>query len=302
MKSDHASSTISVLTFNVWGLKIGRIKLARRIQARIQAAVGSIRDLNPDVVALQEVWCDTIAKYFFDHLGYRYYAYLPNKKRLKGRMGNGLMFLSKFPILEQKILEFSEYTRFDEYFSAKGALMIQIETGRGKVNIVNTHLGAGKRITHIHQRMYQTEELQHFMRSLPRQQPLILAGDFNFNPDSMEYILLKQWFRRYFDEDLPDTYQAIHPSSSGHTFYLNRSYGQDPEIHNQEERIDYIFSLSRKENRSSVALRSCDVVMDIPQAPLSDHCGVMAQWAISPKITVENIFHNPIYAKEEVKL
>ncbi len=290
MNSKQPSSKISVLTFNVWGLRVGRLSIARNVDARMEAIMEHIKLLNADVIALQEVWCDTIAGYFLQNLKYPYHYYAPNRKKIKGRYGNGLMFLSKFPILEQHVLAFSDHTRFDEYFANKGALMIQIETDGGRVNLFNTHLGAGKKISHMHYRMYQMEELQHFIRSVPRRQPVVLAGDFNFNPGSLEYILLKQWVKRYFNEISFDAYQSVHPAKSGHTYFLNRSYGTHPVIHNQDERIDYTFALCSKENRSSLTVAESDTVLDFPEEPLSDHCGVMTQLTVTRKSTLDDVF------------
>lgn len=285
---------LSVLTYNVWGLKVGRLHIAKNIDRRIRAMVSHIRALNADVIALQEVWCDTIASYLCHHLDFPYFYYEPNRHVWKGRIGNGLMILSKHPILEQHTMSFSDHTRADEYFASKGAQMIQIETSAGKMNIVNTHMGSGKKIKHIERRMLQLSELQQFIRNFPLKQPIVLAGDFNFNPDSIEYYQMQLWIRRYFDDGSGDTYAMTNREKNGHTFFLNRSYERRPTVHDQDERIDYLMTLCSKQNRSDLEIASARIVLDNPNEPLSDHCGVLVNLKLRRKSTLEEVLQQPI--------
>lgn len=285
---------LSVLTYNVWGLKVGRWHIAKNIDHRIRAMIAHIRQLNPSVIALQEVWCDTIAAYLHRHLGFPYFYYEPYRHLWKGRIGNGLMMLSKYPILEQHTMRFSGHTRADEYFAAKGAQMIQIETPAGKMYMVNTHLGSGKKTKHIERRMLQLSELQQFIRNFPLKQPAVLAGDFNFNPESMEYFQMQTWIQRHFNDGSGDTFFMTNPGKNGHTFFLNHSYERRPTIHDRDERIDYVMTLCSKENRSDIEILSAKVVLDNTDEPLSDHCGVLANFMLRRKHTLEEVLRQPI--------
>jgi endonuclease/exonuclease/phosphatase family metal-dependent hydrolase len=47
-------------------------------------------------------------------------------------------------------------------------------------------------------------------------------------------------------------------------------------------RIDYIFVLSSRESTVQLRMLASDVVLNVPGAPLSDHCGVLTRIEITP--------------------
>jgi len=290
---------LTLLTYNVWGLKVGPWRIAHNIDERIRNMVSHIQELDADVIALQEVWCDTIADFFQSQLNYRYGYYEPSRKFIKGRLGNGLMFLSRYPMVEKKFIEYSAYTRWFEFFANKGALMVLIETPNGSVNVFNTHLGSGNHINDIGSRTIQARELQRFIERFPNRRPALLLGDFNFNPFSTEYQSFSHWMLGRYDEGPSDTFRQRHPNEKGFTFHVERSSDPRPSIHNRDERIDYIFSLTSKSSRSALELAESRVVLNFPNPRLSDHCGVLSSFVLTPKVTWDEAVSSVSYYDQD---
>ncbi len=278
------STSLSVLTFNTWGLKVGPWHISPGITERTSRMIDAIRELNADFVALQEVWCDDVAKELQDKLGYPFSSYSPNRQGIRGRVGNGLLFLSKYPILQEKLTSFSTYTRWFEFFSNKGIRIHQIETPSGKINILNTHLGSGYTSDDQQRRLTQTHELKAALEMAGRHYPIILAGDFNFDPDSAEYYDLASWIKHRFEGAEPDTFRHMAPHNSGYTYFPSRSFADTSGA--CDERIDYIFSLVSNSNRSALELTGSQVVLNDPSQPLSDHAGLLSSFRLMRNATL----------------
>ncbi len=296
-----SKTILSILTLNVWGLKIGPWSIARNVNDRIRRISRDVHDLQPDVVAFQEVWCDTIARFLVTSMRYPYFSYRPQRKKLKGRLGNGLLVLSKFPILEEKGAAFSCFTRPDEFFANKGFLLTQIETPGGIFYLLNTHMGAGRNPSDTCRRMKQLEEMLTEANGLSRHFPIFLAGDFNFNEDSPEYSYLRSWMNSNWDEKGLDTFRHIHPDEKGHTFFMERSYVKERSTHDRDERLDYVFTLISKRNRCSVKIKSSDIVLNDANHPISDHAGLMTTVVLRHKATIEEIIP-PVFQFPQTRL
>lgn len=284
----HSVSKLSVLTFNAWGLKVGSLSIAKSVDQRIKRIAMEINSLHPDVVAMQEVWTDTSAQYLMNNLNYNYFSYHPDRKTIKGGLGNGLIFFSRYPIVEEHQMTYSKHTEWYEFFANKGALMIKIETPSGYVQLFNTHLGSGKLPAHSVNRIKQIQELKRYIQKFSFRYPSLLVGDLNLNPEMREYERLRAWMRDTFSDKCEDTYAAVHPDSDGITFYKNRSYKKPSSLHDRDERIDYIFLLRAKENRMYIDPVHSDVVLNNPSNPLSDHCGVLTSFELCKKKTVSD--------------
>lgn len=282
-------TTLSLLTLNVWGLRLGPWSIARDIDDRIRLISRHLSDCLPDVVVMQEVWCERIARHFVTTLRYPYYSYHPCRRAIKGHLGNGLLMMSRKPILEEGVQSFSAFTRPDEYFANKGFQWIQVESGAGQVLIVHTHLGAGRKPIHLLRRLHQMEEMLSWIRTTPL--PLVLAGDFNMGENSPEYMFMRNWLSQQYDES-EDTYRRHNPGKAGHTFFVDRSYA-NPSAHCRNDRIDYIFAAGSKRHRSNLRSLDSRIVLDFPEEHLSDHVGVLTTVAVTRKTTIDALFPSP---------
>ncbi len=286
---NHSVTSLSVLSFNTWGLQVGAVSIARSVSERIRRIAGEINSLQPDVVAFQEVWTEESAHKLMTLMDYPYFSYHPARRAIRGNVGNGLLFFSRYPIVEEHQFTYTRYTQWFEFFSNKGVLMIKIETSAGYIQLFNTHLGSGKKPLHTAQRLGQINELQKYILQFTKQYPSLLLGDLNFNPSMKEYGLFRQWINDHFTDRCLDTFADVNPDSPGFTFYKQRSFKRIISKHDQDERIDYIFALKSKENRCTIDTVDSAVVLDQAVNPLSDHCGVMTTFEITRRKTLNDI-------------
>lgn len=277
------ATPFSVMSFNVWGLRVAGLSLAENLHERLLAMVHPIRDLDPDVIAFQEVWSDAIWRYLTGQLDYPFFVYRPNPGWIRGRIGNGLLVVSRFPLARERVRRFDTCSRAQEYLTSKGALLVDVLTPQGPITLVNTHLGSGITATMHRKRLAQLEELLRWVAEVPREHPVILAGDLNLIPDSIPYQVLQEWIRACYDAASGDTFQQANPGQPGYTYFPRRSRnGRAPGLRHPGWRIDYIFLLRSTQNTVQVGVLQSDVVLDVPESPLSDHCGVLTRMEVIP--------------------
>jgi endonuclease/exonuclease/phosphatase family metal-dependent hydrolase len=167
---------LRVVTWNLWW-RFGPW------EQRIPAITATLAALDPDIVALQEVWDDgtrNLAAELGAALGYdhAYDAFL----ELDGvRFGNAV--LARWPIVGQKARPLPAGDQVDEQ---RLVLRADVDGPRGGLQIFSTHLNW--RFDHGHIRQEQVRAVTDFVAdSRPeRTYPAVLCGDFNAEPDSDE--------------------------------------------------------------------------------------------------------------------
>lgn len=277
------STIFSVMSLNVWGLHVGGLTLAEDIDGRLKAMVHPIRDLDPDIIVFQEVWSDAIWRHLVEEIDYPFFAYRPNRGWVRGQLGNGLLVLSRFPLARERIRRFSALTRTQEILASKGAMLVDLVTPQGPVTLINTHLGSGFTARMGKRRIAQLHELFEWTADIPREHPVILAGDLNLIPHSETYEFLYEWIEARYDGVSGDTFRQANPGDPGYTYYRSRSRGRNgTDPCGLAERIDYIFVLCPLESTARIAVLESAVVLDVPESPLSDHCGVLTRLEIAP--------------------
>jgi len=203
--------------------------------------------LNPDVVALQEVenttrsgkpafQADEIARCLNMHS-----HFFPLIKNNAGTYGIAL--LSRYPVgtVQTRLLPKNPTTE------PRGALVVSTDFYGKKLTIINTHLSFFPRERH-RQCRFIVDAITNRIDS-----PLILCGDFNMTPRSRSYTLLT---RR-----LADGWQSRHPEESNRT-WMGLSC------------LDYIFV------SGVLAVRTIQVPKDTFTRMVSDHRPVIADIAI----------------------
>jgi endonuclease/exonuclease/phosphatase family metal-dependent hydrolase len=159
-----------------------------RVPSDLGRIAGVIRDVDPDVVALQEVDRNRDRTGYLDQpailaeaLG-MHVRYAPNLIDEAGEYG--VATLSRFPILR------SQHDRFisADGWEPRGVLEIVVDIGGGAdVSVLNTHfqIGFGHQVEDAgQQRLESAELLATRVRGL--ECPAILMGDFNTEPGSAE--------------------------------------------------------------------------------------------------------------------
>jgi len=172
-------SRLRIMTWNIWW-RFGPW------EQREPAILKCIADLNPDVIALQEVWGDdatNFAEKVADHLEYQH-VFVSGMDMRGFKFGNAL--LSRWPIARD------DFTMlFGEKETGEGRLVLFAEVNgpRGSIPVFSTHLNWKYEQSNI--RQHQVTDLARFVdQKRPFTYPPIVCGDFNSEPGSDEIRML----------------------------------------------------------------------------------------------------------------
>lgn len=179
----------------------GDLRSADTIRANLAGIARVLRDLHPDVVALQEVDFDSARTHGIDQVawlareaGYpwaarvetwtcRYvpYPYWPPSQHY-GRMRSGQAVLSRFPIRSnvRRLLPQPPNPFWYNWFYLHRALQhVELDLGGGVLlDVINVHTEA----FHQRNREEQADRIAAYVRTLPPARPRLLLGDFNAIP------------------------------------------------------------------------------------------------------------------------
>lgn len=312
--------TLVILSYNVWMLDAPFQLGALDVEARGAALPQAISRTGADVIALQEVWSPKHKAQLAVGLKqqgyeYSYYENAPRRWWLRGVFGNGLLIASKIPlnkpeVKNERVMSFNTYTRHDEYFAGKGALNVNLQiTPQMTVSFYNTHLGAvsynplTRRYNHKHElaRQNQAQELFNFIKATHRENPIIVAGDFNahykiFSEDRLSHTYgpdhLNLTTYPYSEKamGLIDSYHALNGEFTDqytHDADINLYHEHRPvyKFKSPQRTLDYIY-VSKNEKlevaQSQVALTENILIPGRSKAlPLSDHFGVLTRIEVS---------------------
>lgn len=312
---ENSTNSLKILTYNAWGLKIGPFSLAKDYKERIYSLPTEIYRLNPDIIFLQEVWKKVDRDYILTELKKRGYVYSfhksdqhPKIRKLKKPfqwlnnllLGNGLIIISKFKInlLSTKVLTFSNFTANEEFFTRKGAIYCEVNSPKfGNISCINTHLGSvdynpSKRRFHPKQVDTQTKqlkELENFIQSLTKENPLFIGGDLNIDERNFNYLNWfptpgKQYVNLLENLKLVDSYRFIHPNEVGKTYASKNIYNLKSKA--PEGRIDYLFHSNlhnRLEPKKSSLVFTSPIRKKNNLIQLSDHFGILSEYKIIKK-------------------
>ncbi len=145
-----------------------------------------IVDIDPDVIALQEVWGDdttNFAEEVADRLGYHHvFASSMNMQGFK--YGNAL--LSRWPIIND---DFAMLFGEEETGEGRLVLFAEVDGPRGHIPVFCTHLNW--KFEHSNIRQHQVTDLTRFVdHKRPFKYPPIVCGDFNSEPRPDEIRML----------------------------------------------------------------------------------------------------------------
>jgi endonuclease/exonuclease/phosphatase family metal-dependent hydrolase len=172
---------LRILTYNIHSC-IGRFG---RCDTERTAAI--IEEFGPDAVALQEVDAGMRrtarldqAGWLADRLGMRHFAHPLIEI---GGGTRGLAVLSKHPMTAIKMGRLPAFP-FNRVLETRGAMWVRLETPKGRVDLINTHLGLNAR-----ERGLQIRSLlgKGWIGRVEARAPLVFCGDFNAGPRSRVY-------------------------------------------------------------------------------------------------------------------
>jgi beta-glucosidase len=250
--STQEQPVISVVTLNLYHDKADWPK--RRVQiARV------LRELEPDVIALQEVLqTETLrnqAEWLAEELGYQASFTSTDPAGNARRYGNALLTPHRILKRDERMLQ-----PRDDF---RNATMLSIDIRGRVVDVYGTHLHWTAEGAAIRAR--QLEDLLDFIAATStRGAPVIVAGDFNTGADAPELAGLRERFA--------DSFGTLHPDAGPETSTLNRAWFERP------HRIDHIFH----DPARLVPLRS-EILFTQPDADgtwASDHYALLSVFTL----------------------
>ena len=192
------------------------------VKAHLESVTAWLREAKPDVVCLQEIKCEDHAfpAAHFEELGYR--AEVHGQKTY-----NGVALLSKLPLEDvQRGLpgdSADEQARFIAATVIDGSKAVRV----AGLYLPNGNPAPGPKYDY---KLAWMERLKTFAKaSLLKEEPFVLAGDYNVIPDPDDARNPQNWVTDALF--LPQTRQsfrellALGLTDSFRAFYLHRSYG-----------------------------------------------------------------------------
>ena len=248
---------ITLVTLNLWHDKGDWPKREKLIVVRL-------RELRPDVIALQEVFqrdgLPNQARSLAEALGYEYVFASVDAASKPQRFGNAI--LSRHPILAH---DWKALAPLDDY---RTIVHVRIAIDGRQVNVYDTHLhwtGQGGAI-----RATQVLDALAYIRRTAGDAPSVLAGDLNASMDAPELQPLLGSFL--------DAYAAMHPDMApGDRAHATLDLAQYPPRH-----IDQVLL-----QRDAFVPLQARVILDQPDAEgtlASDHYGVLAKFRLAEPV------------------
>ena len=176
---------VRIATWNIWG-RYGPW------EARMHPIEATMRAVDADIWALQEVWEDdgrNQARGFAGALGYEHVVFAANLERDGARSGNAVV--SRWPIRahEVRVLPRTAGDTHDDEGEERLALFAEVDGPRGPIQMYCAHLSW--RDDHSAIRQAQVAEICRLVRERrPRSFPAVLCGDLNAEPHSDELRML----------------------------------------------------------------------------------------------------------------
>jgi endonuclease/exonuclease/phosphatase family metal-dependent hydrolase len=230
--------------------------------ARRELIAGQLRDLNPDIWALNEIhipsqtgrWLQQAA---LKATGTRY-SLVQQTKAGEDARTQGEALLTRHPVIETANLDYRSHDCV--------ALVARFESAGRLLDVYVTHLIAAK--VEDSARQYQVTQLLEWMRSRDDANYSVVCGDFNAAPDQPSIRLMSTVFRP--TQSQPTAFTPLQEPGAAPTH---------PEWQRFDRCIDYIWiSQSIKLQASGLCFNQPD--KDNQQLWPSDHIGVWADLEI----------------------
>ncbi len=187
-----AGGTVRLLTLNLGLLCLElrghwRIPLASQVEQRLAAAPRLLSSVGADILALQEVYSPAHRQVLIQALAARY-PFKAEPPRTRSLVGNGLLVLSRFPILHSAFTPCCGASFWTRLLWSQGFLAVEIDLPVvGLTRLINVHIAAsmpfGDPKTPASEANRKREIGQLLSAASASNQAAILVGDFNTSPD-----------------------------------------------------------------------------------------------------------------------
>lgn len=242
-------------------------------KARRSLLVRDLRELNPDIVAIQEARIpEKTAEWLADELEYPHLFIAP--KLGQGREKEAIVILSRLPFKSTDWLDLQSQDRVAQY--------VVVEVDGVDVVVVNGHYywGSDEEI-----RLSQMESMLKWIREENVSGPLVTCGDFNALPESptigrvleeMEsaHVIVHEEEPEY---TCPTPIKYLHLLRSLREFW--HSFTRTLRFKSLRGTLDYIFV------NNYIKVKDCQVVLNTPaeynwRLYPSDHFGLFAEFEV----------------------
>ncbi len=248
---------MKILTLNTWQDR-------GPWRARWELIFRGLKTCDADIVGLQEVFDMDWAREIRERSGYPYLV-------VSGEH-SGLIFLSRFKLIEQECLVMKTKSPSEDYF--RYIFYVLVDAGGKKIALFNTHLSW--KADENEARMKQTLELAEFVQKKGGDLPVVLLGDLNAGPETPSATYLRETLKWC------DTFGAKNLGDPGLTWDYTNPYAKAAGEKMAERRIDYIFI--REQAGIFKKILSSRLVLNEPSVEgvyPSDHFGVMTEFSES---------------------
>lgn len=240
---------MKLITLNTWG-KCGPY------EERWNFFLAELERLKPDVLCLQEVADDELTQKLKKFLGF---------SDLVFDYRAGLLVMSRFPILDKRILIYQDYSPF-ETKDERRAILAKIKIQDQEFVIANTHL-----TWRPEDQLVRNEQARELLEAgKETEPPSLICGDLNDVPDSFA---LKQIQTAGYENLI----QKYHPKSI--TWDNQNLFIQTHKVKFPNRQIDYI--LIHQTVSKILKPKSCEVVFNRTNEKSiypSDHYGLLAEF------------------------
>ena len=258
-------TSFRAVTFNLYNRPFER-------QARLEAARTLLRDLNADIVALQEVSTGWILPGDPIQILNRSLEMSVSRFWHETNLSvfqTGIAILSQYEILESNYNEFNAYPFWD----AKGFVFAKIQTPKGVIGVVNLHMSSTTNTEIEAIKDSQFRQISAFLSPFVKEMPVLVLGDFNEDVTTERF---QKFLKDFNGEHL---FQHLPPEKSHNTW--SPSYNNLCSSSAGGERVDYLVSLPAKSG-AQLKFLGGEIVVPKKHPHPSDHCPVYADISLKP--------------------
>lgn len=184
-QGEFKSTSLSIMSYNV--KMFPSILFDFRNVFRAKEIIKRISNQRIEILVFQELFDDDVIKLFRHRLGRQGFQHTSKLKGnlLSGNLINsGVMIFSRFPIINEDSTIFKEEQGNDR-LASKGAVKISIEKNRIPIDIIGTHLQAGRKGEAFN---IKTSQIRQFNEKLIREKLTFIVGDWNFNTNKFKTV------------------------------------------------------------------------------------------------------------------
>lgn len=238
--SDGNANAISILTYNTQLMPFYTGVVNRLNHPDYRAKIIPTYITQYDVVVLQELFDKSHRETLTDIMSTHY----PYHTRVVGGndanvLSGGVMIFSRYPIEAEDSIVYRNCAG-DDCLANKGAVYARVLKKNKLYHIVGTHLQAWNNDKARDARKNQLLQLTQFIqqKNIPTEQPLLMAGDFNFHEGSKEFT------------DALSSLNAMLPVNMGHQYSVDSTVNAMV-TSKEQSRLDYVFvELAHQQPRS----------------------------------------------------